>query len=115
MAQMKGEKGGKVRTRKEIVEQIRLLDLQRKGIPRFSSFGDDNHKSIDRAIAALNAALRGRDEAASMREREFDAEDYDESTVAALDWALCDSDEAPVEDGENNVWVKKAKESPNAR
>ena len=97
-----------MRTRKEIVEQIRLLDLQRKAIPRFSAFGTDNHEGIDRAIAGLNAALRGRDHATSLWERELDAEEYSETAVGALDWALGKSDEPPVEDGENDIWVKKA-------
>jgi hypothetical protein len=93
----------------EIREQLRLLKLQREAMPRHSAFGDDNHASLDRSIEALERAIKGeRDKILRMREMAWDAEDYNAGEVAALDWVLCDSDDLPVEDGEADVWVKKA-------
>lgn len=97
-----------MRTKKEIKEQIRLLRLQRKGIPAFSSFGDNNHKRIDGEIAALEKALT-LSEADVKKQQDRHMDDEDGTVLRTFDWILGESDESPVEDGEDDIWIKKAK------
>lgn len=92
-----------MKTKKEINAQIKLLKLQRVGIPERSGFGDDNHGNIDVQIRTLGMALvfpehQIRDMA--------DEQDILEAKQQALDWTLGRLSDDLVEP--DDLWVKKA-------
>ncbi len=99
-----------MKSNNEIEGMVTLLKLQRKGIPEISGFGDNNHKNIDKTVRILERSI-GADESEVENRLETltDADEYDETAVAAYDWVLENSDE-PLVDPDDH-WVKKALES----
>jgi len=104
-----------MKNKKEIKEQIRLLRLQRKAIPRNSAFGDDNHENIDRQVRVLERALAAKDqyEIEEMRDDALEVCGDIEAIVSAWDWACGDLSDDLVE--ADDLWVKRAIEAAQGR
>ena len=103
----------KVKSAAEIKRMIGLLKLQRKGIPAYSGFGDNNHQRLDEAIKALESLPTSDKVLFGMKfdlsDREDHALDLDRRGEAdAYAWVLHSIDDL-VE--ENDHWVKKAREA----
>jgi len=100
----------KIKSKKQIAEQLELLRLMRLAIPEYSGFGDNNHKHIDSQMGALQNVLdvpKSKEELEARLEAAWDVVDPDVGSspfTDAYSWLLDEIEDLVEAD---DIWVKR--------
>ncbi len=89
-----------MRTNKEIKKKIKELQKERRKLPQYSFFGDDNWGTLDKQIEVLEGILDksidADDELEKMKDYyndNFPEEEIEKAKMDVLDWVLKNTDE----------------------